>query len=207
LNVKKYLLSMAALLLFSGGAHAIGQNYVLSSVVYENSFAAPVAVAACTGCGISQAADDGAGNIALHSINWYFNAGGNEYFISFEGATTLASATTLSKIPSSITTCTNLVGSVCTPTNVRSGMGPLTFYTGIASDNITTCTNNRCRVDVAIVGTDLVVAIKRALSESATSSSYQTYTLTFAQVVPLPAGVWLFGSALGLMGFARRKMA
>jgi len=28
-----------------------------------------------------------------------------------------------------------------------------------------------------------------------------------APVVPVPAAVWLFGSALGLLGVARRRMA
>jgi len=28
-----------------------------------------------------------------------------------------------------------------------------------------------------------------------------------ANVVPVPAAVWLFGSALGLLGFVRRKFA
>jgi len=204
--VKKYLLSLAVLLLFSSGAQAVGQAYLLSGITYENTFAPVAPVTFCNGCGTALAVNDGFGNIALAGVAWYFNAGGNEYFISFDATTTLAAGTTLTKLASPVPTCTNFVGSVCTLTNVRSGLGPLNFYTGIASDNVTTCTNNRCRVDVSVVGTDLVVAIKRALSESATSTFSQTYTLTFAEV-PVPAGVWLFGSALGLMGLARRKVA
>ena len=46
--------------------------------------------------------------------------------------------------------------------------------------------------------------IRRALSESPTSTNFQTYYLTFA-AIPVPAAVWLFGSALGLMGLARRR--
>lgn len=33
-----------------------------------------------------------------------------------------------------------------------------------------------------------------------------TFQLVYSTVVPVPAAVWLFGSALGLMGFARRRM-
>jgi hypothetical protein len=33
------------------------------------------------------------------------------------------------------------------------------------------------------------------------------YTVDFTTVVPVPAAVWLFGSALGLLGFLRRRLA
>ncbi|MEO7387544.1 MAG: PEP-CTERM sorting domain-containing protein, partial [Gammaproteobacteria bacterium] len=61
-------------------------------------------------------------------------------------------------------------------------------------------------VDLYLSGSNLTMEIKRALSESTTSSSYQRMTFTFAPV-PVPAAVWLFGSALGLMGVARRRAA
>lgn len=32
------------------------------------------------------------------------------------------------------------------------------------------------------------------------------YTMTFTTVIPVPAAVWLFGSALGLMGVMRRRL-
>jgi len=209
--VKKHLLSLAALLLFAGGAQASSQLFVLSDVTYSNSIAGNQgSVFNCTGCGVGTALYSGVagpGNIALTGIAWDFNAGGNEYSISFDATTTLAGSTTLTKLASPAPTCINVVGGVCTATNVRSGLGVTNFYTGIASNNVTTCTNNRCRVDNYLdVDGNLVILLKRALSESATSSASQLYTLTFT-AVPLPAGVWLFGSALGLMGLARRKRA
>jgi len=48
-------------------------------------------------------------------------------------------------------------------------------------------------------GTTLVVS-----NETATSGYRYTFS-TVAQVVPVPAAVWLFGSAIGLLGVARRK--
>ena len=125
-------------------------------------------------------------------------------FALSDGTTTLAAATTLHKTNDS---CVQTAGASCSPASVRSGLGGPVHYTGIANDNLTTCTNTRCRVDVSVSGGNLSVALKRALSESPTSTAYQTYTMNFAQVVPVPAAVWLFGSALGLMGFARRKAA
>ncbi|MEZ5563502.1 MAG: VPLPA-CTERM sorting domain-containing protein [Gammaproteobacteria bacterium] len=201
--MKKYLVSMAALMVLSSGAQAA--TYVLSSVNYSNSFAGTTPVASCTGCGVATADTTGVANsaVVLDNVSWVFSGGGNNYTTTFDATTTLAAGTSLSMTNNS---CVQTLGSVCTATNVRSGLAGPNFYTGIASDNLTTCTNDRCRVDVSLSGSTLTVVIKRALSESATSTAYQSYTMSFAQV-PVPAAVWLFGSALGLMGLARRKAA
>ncbi len=199
--MKKYLVSMAALMLLSSGAQAA--TYLLSSVTYANTFApTPGSVASCTSCGVATAVET-AGNIDLSGIAWGFNAGGNAYTISFSGTTTLAAGTSLNKLAGA--TCVDSLGSVCGATNYIAGMAG-NMYTGIGSDNATACANDRCRVDVAVLGSNLTVTIKRALSASPTSTASQTYVMTFAQV-PVPAAVWLFGSALGLMGVARRKAA
>ena len=200
--MKKYLVSMAALMLLSSGAQAA--TYVLSSVTYENSFSGTVPVNVCTGCGIATAATSGVANsaVTLTGVSWDWSGGGSTYSIAFDGTTTLAAGTTLNKTNDS---CVQTAGASCSPASVRSGLGGPVHYTGIANDNLTTCTNNRCRVDVSVSGGNLSVALKRALSESPTSTAYQTYTMNFAQVVPVPAAVWLFGSALGLMGFFGRR--
>jgi hypothetical protein len=199
--MKKYLVSAAALMLLSSGAQAA--TYLLSSVTYQNTFApVPGPVAACTSCGVATAVETG-GNVALNGIAWGYNGGGNAYTISFDATTTLAAGTSLNKLAGA--TCVDSSGTNCAPSNVIAGLAG-DYFTGIGSDGTTACANNRCRVDVAIAGSDLTVIIKRALSASPTSSAAQIYTMTFA-AVPVPAAVWLFGSALGLMGFARRKAA
>jgi hypothetical protein len=40
-----------------------------------------------------------------------------------------------------------------------------------------------------------------------TSSSGFNYALPHPAAIPIPAAVWLFGSALGLLGWIRRKAA
>lgn len=207
--MKKYLLSVAALMLLASGAQA-ATVYVLSNATYMNSFATnPIG---CVGCGTGTATDDGAGNITLAGVNWSFVGGGNSYTAGLAGTTTLATGTTLNNSGGN---CTSISGTnVCDPASVRSGWGQPVFYTGLAS-NGTTCGNpdvvipaaiDRCRVDLSLSGDTLTLQVKRALSESTTSGAFQQMTFTFT-AVPVPAAVWLFASALGLMGLVRRKLA
>ena len=82
--MKKFA-AIAALLLLANGAEA-SILYVLSNITYVNTFGTNPVV--CTGCGTGTAVDDGAGNITLTGIAWYFNGAGNEYTNSIDGTTT-----------------------------------------------------------------------------------------------------------------------
>ena len=106
---------------------------------------------------------------------------------------------------------------MCSTTGYRSGYNVSSFRTGLTSaPTPATCGQavnpanrgaiDRCRVDLSILGTGAVqLQIKRALSESTGTTSFQRLTFTFTPV-PVPGAV-VFGSALGLLGLARRKLA
>lgn len=61
------------------------------------------------------------------------------------------------------------------------------------------------------LATDVDFSIQNTLQAFASSPNYAfvqkklSLTVTAASTVPVPAAVWLFGSALGLFGFMRRK--
>jgi hypothetical protein len=225
----KHLLSAAILVLLSTGAQA-STTYILNNITYENSFATNPVI--CDGCGTGTAVDDGAGNITLTGLAWTFIGGGSEYSAMINGTTTLAPTYTPVTSPANAlpagseilgvtgycNTVTFASTDVCSTTGYRSGYNVSSFRTGLTSAATPgTCGQaanlanlgaiDRCRVDLSILGTgELQLQIKRALSESTGTTSFQRLTFTFTPV-PVPGAVWFFGSALGLLGLARRKLA
>ena len=200
----KIRLLAGALLLALGSAANAATVYVLDSVTYVNSFfSTPVATGSCNGCGTATATEDG-GAITFSTAGWSVSGSGTEYEIAFSGATTLGSGVSLTKDPGH--TCTDISGTACDPiASNKSGFGGDVFYTGLGFDGTTACT--LCAVNTSISGNTLTIQIQRQLTEAGFgSTSSQTIAMNY-QVVPVPAAVWLFGSALGLLAFRRRQAA
>ncbi|MCL4779264.1 MAG: VPLPA-CTERM sorting domain-containing protein [Gammaproteobacteria bacterium] len=207
--------ALAVLAMASTSANA-ATVYTLDKIVYANTFTiaffpnddytlgGPNFAGTCYGCGTSTAVDDGLGNITLTGVSWETNANGYQFTNTFSGTTTIGTGVTLTKDPGWSCVDTVLVSCV----SATAGWGGAGYYTGLGSDGATACLTPaaapRCAVNVTQVSPSaLTVEIRKALSESA-GATFQAYTLHYS-VVPVPAAVWLFGSALGLMGLVRRK--
>ena len=104
--------------------------------------------------------------------------------------------------------CDGFVTKPCLPdelvTRVRAVLGPT-----ITAATATNVWQNLTVSGVAIAGTAFarIVLITGDFLPGGQGGAPRFDDASFESVVPVPAAVWLFGSALGLMGVARRKVA
>ena len=166
---------------------ASATDYVLTDVLAFNPFA-PSGSTLCGGSGViacaGAASSDGT-NVTTSGVAFgLINA--NATFNYSDGAWSTTVGTGVD-VTTTSETCVETAGTPCA---------------GLSADWITG-TPSLSNVDVVEGGGTLTITRSEEFAIAGTLSGY---IYEFA-VVPVPAAVWLFGSALGLLGFARRRMA
>ena len=201
----KKLLTMAALSLLSANAFAV--DYVLTEVISSNPFApagsdlcinSAAAGAACAGTATASG-----GTVTVTGLAYAFDSA-NADFLYTGGNWSVpdtGSGLTLTKNAESCGPVSGGTGSTCASLlgDWVSGTGSWILNPdGSVAETVGTS-------DVTVVVTASTISIKRS-SPFPINGLNQANEYLFT-VVPVPAAVWLFGSALGLLGWVRRRAA
>lgn len=200
----------AAVLVFAGTAHG-ATVYQLQSITFQTSSApgiynfgaGPLLNSVCFTCGSSLATDDDLGNITVDSLSYNLNGFGANFTNTFSGTTVLGAATTL--IKGAGETCVINSGGTqwCDSADRRNYSGD--WYNGLMPDGVTSAPV--AQFSALVTGNNLVLRVRKnrdAVGGSETAWLQMNFNYS---VVPVPAAVWLFGSALGILGLARRRAA
>ncbi len=200
----KKLLAVAVLGLVSASANAAG-SYVLSVVNAYNPFS-PTGTTVLSGpvATAGTATVDGLGNVTTSGIQWSFvNANATYNYTGGDWTGTVGGGA----VGKTAETCTQSAGTPCTSAvsgllgiwanGVQSGggasnaCGPNAFFGAGTCDRVSI-------VEVAGVSLTIIDQSEFAIAGLAAGNIFR-FT-----AVPVPAAVWLFGSALGLLGLRRR---
>ena len=225
----KKLVIAAGLSLLGGAANAT--TLYLAGITYENSFVEEsglggVLPGTCLSCVTNVEANGGivatatysgaATPVTVANLAWIGGLGsfGTNYTVN-DWDFTLALGSSPSALAATGTlSCTNTQGTWCTAGRQGIGAtGATTLYNGY-QDNGTTA--DPLLIFDALVGDldpdtpgdELMVRVQRALTPT-TTTSFQAYRFYFSttnvSTVPVPGAVWLLGSAVGLLGWLRRR--
>ena len=204
-------LAAIALLGLAGIAHG-ATVYQLQSITFNTSSApgtysfgaGPLAASVCITCGSSLATDDDLGNITVGSLSYNLNGFGANFTHTYSGTTVLGAATTL--IKGAGETCViNSGGTQWCDAADRRGY-PGDWYNGLLPDGVTAAPV--AQFSALVTGNNLVLRVRKNRDAVGGSSETAWLQMNFNYtLVPVPAAVWLFGSALGILGVARRRAA
>jgi len=201
---------LTASLFIMGAAAQASTTYTLLYISLETGnapgqeffFGAGSLVAStCDTCWVSTAVDDGLGNLTLDSTSFRLVGFGANFRDVFAGTTTIGAGGALDK---SSDTCTvfNSAVQYCSATDPRSYAQD--WRTGLQTDGVTP--SQTTTFSAIVTGSDLRLSVRKPLIATDPFPTNSWLQLNFNySVVPVPAAVWLFGSAAGLLGFMRRR--
>ena len=201
----------ATVLVFAGTAHG-ATVYKLDNITLNTGNAAGtyywgvglLAASACYTCGTGLATDDDLGNITVGIISYKLAGFGANFTNTFAGTTVLGANTSLLKAPGETCTVANTATQYCSPTDNRTYAGD--WLSGLLADGVTP--SNSANFSALVTGSNLTLSVRKALTTTDVAGTKSWLQLNFNySVVPVPAAVWLFGSALGVLGIARRRAA
>lgn len=202
-------LAAIALLGLAGMAQA-ASVYQLTSITFNTSSApgtyafgaGPLAASVCITCGSSLATNDGLGNITVDSLSYNLNGFGANFTHTYSGTTVLGAATTLIKGAGETCVVNNLATQWCNAADRRGYPGD--WYNGLLPDGVTAAPV--AQFSALVTGSNLVLRVRKNRDAVGGSSETAWLQMNFNYtLVPVPAAVWMFGSALGLLGLARRR--
>jgi len=211
--IRRALLAVALLVTWTG-AQAASTTYFLKEITFETSSvpgqefpfgAGFLASSVCITCsnspntpGVSIAVDDGVGNITLSEVSFTLAGFGADFTDTFVGTTVLGLGVDLDKSSDSCVV-NNTATQWCDPTDPRGYAGD--WNTGFLANGTTPSTI--ANFD-AVAGIDSLVLSITKSRDNPEAGQFLRMNFKY-QVVPVPAAVWLFGSALGLLGWVRRR--
>ncbi len=196
-----------ALTFMASGASAAGV-YVLTDVAQYNSVnTTPTSMTGGPIAPSGTATVSAGGVVTVAGVNFSWNNPVSSFTYTDGTWSTTVGGTSISKTE----TCVETAGTPCTDSwaGLAGTWSSATQNDGVTGTNACFAGNLLNGIGNACDGISVVENVGSTLviteqSEYLIASGAGGYVFTFT-VVPVPAAVWLFGSALGLLGWLRRK--